>query len=199
MDSKQADYRRWILITLAAVVWLTLCLPPLIVNKPEAFQASGSIIVVLAILIYARERARRENVVTQAQRSQIVAMLEEHDKWGSYHESRAIRSSMENEVQLLNVRRSIEHDAKEQAQLRERIVSLQQALDENAKTHADLYAQMQQSHASWIDVHKDAEEVVQVQAPAAKTVERLEIFLIVFGTLQWGYGDRWVEYLHRIF
>ncbi|MFK7964935.1 MAG: hypothetical protein AB8C46_13310 [Burkholderiaceae bacterium] len=97
----QGAHQRYSLILLAVVVWLILCLPPLLSNRPDSFQASGSIIVVVAILIYARERTRRESEVSQAQRIQIVALLDEHENWGAYHESQVIRSAMENELALL--------------------------------------------------------------------------------------------------
>lgn len=167
MGSVTADYRRWGFILLAMVAWVFLCLPALLANSPEAFQVSGSIIVVMAILIYARERARRENVVTQAQRSQILAMLEEHDNWGFYHESRMARSAMENELQLLELRCSIDNNARLNTDVNTRMEDLMQTLDAGSQAHNALYQQMQNSHSSWVDVHKQAEEVVQSQAPAA--------------------------------
>lgn len=38
-------------LVLGLAVWLVFCLPALLKNQPDAFQASGSLIVIMAILI----------------------------------------------------------------------------------------------------------------------------------------------------
>lgn len=199
MSSLTSQHRRIILIILAMLVWLAWCLPSLLANLPDAFQASGSVIVVMAVVIYARERSKRESEVTQAQRRQIVAMLNEHDHWGSFHESRVSRSALKNEIQLLELRRLMSSGESAIKSVDDRIASVQQELIDTSDKHARLHENMQQSHANWVKINSDAEDIVLRQAPTAKAMEKLEIFLVALGTLQWGYGDRWVEMFHNTF
>ncbi len=188
--------RMTLFFLLALMIWLVFCLPPLLTNRPDAFQASGSLIVIMAILIYARERALRQNDVALAQRNQINAMLDEHDTWGSYHESRVKRSALETEAQLIELRCAVSDNKEQTSELNSRIAQIQKTLSESRSHHEHLHQQMQKSHAKWVEVHSDAEEIVQSQGPAAKSLERLEIALVVIGTLQWGYGDQLVRHLY---
>lgn len=40
------------------------------------------------------------------------------------------------------------------------------------------------------------EELVGVQEPWARFLGCVELWFIIFGTIQWGYGNKWVEILH---
>jgi len=187
--------RRLILTLLAALVWLVWCLPPLIGNRPDDFQASGSVIVLLAVLIYARERVRRENEVFDAQRLQIVSMLEQHDSWGDFHASQTKRDTIENDIKILRLRSAMKLSKDEHQEIDQRIEKLSIDLSDGAERHGQLEKKFEVSHAASMKANVASEETVRLQTPNAKAVEKLELALIAYGTLQWGYGDRWVEYL----
>lgn len=194
-----AKHRRLVLTFLAVGVWTAWCLPPLLQNQPEAFQASGSVIVIMAVLIYARERARRESEVVGAQRAQIVAILDDHETWGDYYSSQLRRKETETDLKFLQLRQAIEKGKVGKAALKKQATQLEYQLAESAKLHGQYFRKMELSHKASKKTYESTERTVRLLAPAAKAFERLELALVAFGTLQWGYGDHWVEYLHSIY
>ncbi|MFK7964934.1 MAG: hypothetical protein AB8C46_13305 [Burkholderiaceae bacterium] len=89
-------------------------------------------------------------------------------------------------------------NAESDIELSRRIETLLKELQDSSEHHEQLRQKTLDAHEYRSKVHRDAENVIHSQAPAAKTLERFEIALIVLGTLQWGYGDRLVVLLHKL-
>lgn len=195
MSGKLTLSRHAVFSASAALIWLIFSLPPLILNNPDAFQASGSIIVAWAVLFYARDRARRENEIVKAQRQQLVAILDEHDAWGDYHAVKSKIEFQEHELRHLKLLKSLGHAASGETGVAEQIAELEADLaDRSALEKLRIRREAKDREAK--DAAKRAEATARHQGPAAKLLSRLELVLIVYGTLQWGYGDKWVGLVH---
>ena len=176
--------------------WLIWCLDPLLNNKPESFQAAGSIIVAWGIYSYGRERSTREKILNSINTGAIISAVNRVSAAQEFHESVAENTA---NIHLLNHYRLIKSlgmKAPEVGDLNSAIAKLE-AILANRERHDELYDKFVKMHDVVLEDTNQMRSARDGHEPWVKFLTKLELYFVLFGTLQWGYGNLWVETLHE--
>ncbi len=77
-------------------------------------------------------------------------------------------------------------------------VSKLKQLTEDRTEHNKIYKNLVDKSEQVKKSQEASDRVSNVQGKWAKRVGRVELWFVIFGTLQWGYGNKWVETLKDI-
>lgn len=174
-------------------------MPPLVHNEPANFQAAGSLIVVVAILMLSRARAQYENTYRDWIKSRFSARLSKLDEQVRVIEERANFTANLHSLQIAQIsdQMNFDHPWREvkKEKWEEIAENLNLQLDKNTP-FPDLPRKISESENMELQFKDFEGEFL----PWMTRVWRLEVVLLILGTLQWGYGDRFVRFLFvRVF
>ena len=176
-------------------IWAIFSLGHLMANEPEAFQAAGSIVVAFAVFTLARSRVSYESALRRSQEIFIAAYLKKLDEQRKINEQRTENTFRMHALQIaqmsmhLNVPSIVGPSNAEE--LRREEEELQQ-LFANGSHFPPIEAVSELGKAQ-----TQLETNVSNLEPWANFIWKLEVFFIILGTLQWGYGNFWVTFIHE--
>lgn len=188
-------FRKFLFILIALIIWAIWSLGPLLNNNPADFQAAGSIIVAWAIVFYGRERVSREKIRGIYQSNALFSSIKYLETRQQMHEKIAENTANRDALchfRLLETLGLKDTAVPDQLLAIRELEMLAKDDTENEKLYRDFRSAQERSHAyrnEWNE-HEERHE------PWLRVIARLETVAVVFGTLQWGYGDRWVKMIH---
>jgi hypothetical protein len=181
---------------LAVAFWLVWCLDPLLNNKPERFQAAGSIMVAWGIYRFGKERLTREKILNSANAGAIISAINRLSAAQSFHESLAENTANMHSLNHYKLMKQLRVKSQHIDDIDSAIEELEARLSDRTK-HDELYDK-------FVSLHNDVTDAVDEKSVARNRHEpwvgylaSLELYFVIFGTLQWGYGNFWVETLHQ--
>lgn len=176
---------------IAIFIWAIWSLPSLIENRPVDFQASGSIIVAWAIFSYGRDRAKREKAISNAQTNAMVSAHNYLHAELEFSKSLSHNTSNMHSLSHLKILQALGMQDSNVKDTEEAIKSLElEAADQFE--HNSLFAKLQVASKKAEDDLKMATNMNIEQGKWVGHITRVELVFAIIGTLQWGYGDRWV-------
>jgi hypothetical protein len=191
------SWPHWLRATMAILlyvaIWSNFSLPALLRNDPFAFQAAGSIIVAWAIITIGRERFQSEESLQNAQYGSIVSALNRLEKHREVNEERLSTtfdlhlfyiSQNADKLGIPNPNNLSRDDMRAWAMdlnkiLYEKSGPVQIEEDQLVKDSLDYLKEVRETTGVWVKLQR-----------------RVEIVFLVFGTLQWGYGNKFVEAIY---
>ncbi len=194
-EKSKSFLRIFLFFIIAICIWAIWSLGSLINNNPADFQAAGSIIVAWAIVDYGQDRKSREKIRNMYQTNLVLSAIKYQAALLEMHERRAENTA--NRDALVHFRLLETLGLKDSAVADQRLAikeleALAEDNSENERLHNQLVSAQklaQSDQEAWVAHEKEYE-------PWLRYVARAELVMVVFGTLQWGYGDRWVATVH---
>ncbi|WP_424942320.1 hypothetical protein [Aliiroseovarius crassostreae] len=179
----------------ALFIWAIWSLEPLLKNNPADFQAAGSIVVAWAILFYGRDRLARENAIHSSNKALLVAAHNSIEARLELHKSIAENTQNMNMMAYAKLIRLLGIRDSELGCNDEAIERLELTVNDTKK-HIELHEAAVDADGELSKQLELSNDVESTQKPWTKLLYRAELGFAVFGTLQWGYGDKWVGAAH---
>ena len=181
---------------IAFFIWAIWSIEPFFANRPQDFQAAGSIIVAWAIFFYGRNRLIREDAIHASNKQLFVASHNFLITHLELHQSKADNTANMNSLSYARLLKMFGLKDREMGDTDEAIEALKRSVD-NLEKHTQLVENARAADAALTDSIEFNQKTEGAETTWAKIIYRVELGLVIFGTLQWGYGDRWVNSFHK--
>ena len=179
-------------------IWATWSIAPFFQNRPADFQAAGSIVVAWAIFFYGKDRLFRENAIHSSNKALFTAAHNSLNARLEFHRSLAENTQNMNSLAYARLLRVLGLRDEELGDNDKAIQNLE-ATSEETEAHYKLGEDARRADMELEKQIGRSNEMEEVQGKWTKIVYIAELGLVIFGTIQWGYGDRWVEAVHATY
>lgn len=183
---------------IALSIWAIWSVNPFFSNNPTDFQAAGSIIVAWAIFFYGRDRLFRENAINASHKALFVAAYNSVNARLAFHQSLAENTQNMNSLAYAKLLKMLGIKDQDLGDNDDAIEDLERSLQETEQH----YQLGQNSRDADVELERQlslSDETELVQGKWTRILYVVELAMVVFGTIQWGYGDRWVVATHNAF
>ena len=188
--------RAFLFVIGAISIWLIWSLEPMLSNEPIRFQAAGSIIVAWSIFSFGRDKILREKSISTTENNAIISEISRLRNHLEFSESLAENTANSHTLQHYQLLKSLGMTYPTISDLDQEIKILEDLLADK-EHHSQQYEALKVAHNSSIHAIKRSKIVRKEQEPWIRLLTKLELFFAIFGTLQWGYGNVWIEILHN--
>ena len=188
--------RAFLFLLSSTGIWLVWCLGPLLANEPSRFQATGSIIVAWGIFSFGRNKIKREKSIAMTEKNELVSAIEYIRQQLSFHESLATNTANVHTLQHYQLLETLGMNYENGPDLEKEIAHFEKLTGDHSN-HNRLHAELLAKQKTALNDATRMKSVRSEQQPWVQLLTKLELFFVIFGTLQWGYGDVWVELLHN--
>lgn len=183
-------------VALTICIWLAWSLPPILAKNPEAFQAAGSIIVAWSILFYARDRSSREKLIQQHRHNAMILVANRLDARIEFADSLANNTADMHTLAYAKVLKKLglqDSELGNTDQIIDNLEASYREAEEPTSKHSQLYQKLVTAETEATAAIELMTSEESVQSPWVRLLYNVELLFAAFGTLQWGYGNQWLE------
>lgn len=183
--------RAFLFVITAFAFWALFSLEALLENKPLDFQAAGSLVVCIAIFQYGLQKIKGTEYLANVNDTMVFTTLSYLRSRFEFTDSLTKNTFNLRELNRANLIKKLDLGASYE-DVDEKIEELENFF-ENLADHESKHQKMIARERAMLDAHAVWERNNNQQRSWAKLSGNIELALLIFGTLQWGYGDRWVR------
>lgn len=178
-------------------VWIAFSLPPLLNNQPEAFQAAGSIVVAWGVLFIGTKKIQYETSLRIADEVMITSAL---NRLEAHRRISDERTELTFDVHMLQIAQISAHSGVPNTigpQSPEEIQDLSESIQQ--RTSKGMFRPPPPEDEQATKALTQLKSIRSKFDPWVKLMWRMELTFVIFGTLQWGYGNHWAVALYEFF
>ncbi len=195
LTKKLPFWLRALLYTLSYLaIWANFSLPHLIENRPVEFQAAGTLIIAWAIFFLGRHRLQYEQATHSAETHALIASLNRLEAHRTINEERLNLTFDLHMLQLSELSKKVgipnPFGPTTAAEISDHALSIQKRMNGKVEIEAPEEDRIVAEAIKSLKANK--KEIV----PWTKLTWKIELFFLVAGTLQSGYGSFWVTIIH---
>lgn len=176
-------------------IWAVVCVPKIWLEDETRFQAAGSLVVAYTIAILVTRRAAYDRSLALSQEVAVTTALNRIEAHRKISEIRSDNTADLHAVQLVQISNHIGVPCPIGPQNETELRELGQDLEKRLAAESFPPPKEDQAFVKAIDQLKEKRTALETWV---SFMWKLEVFFLVFGTLQWGYGDQWLIYARAL-
>tara|TARA_Y100000815_G_C13303217_1_gene485424 strand:+ start:783 stop:1436 length:654 start_codon:yes stop_codon:yes gene_type:complete len=193
-DANRQRLKTFLFVLCSFAIWCNFCLAALLSNDPSGFQTSGTIIIAWGVFWYGRDRVAFEKSIQATQRNQLFSAVNHLNARLDYHESLTENTQNQNTLSHLKLLKVLNIKDQMGRTPDADIASLEELLSDQTR-HDNIFEKLRKETELVASDKEIAKQLNFSQSHWEKVSGRVELWFIIIGTLQSGYGDQFVTIL----
>ncbi|MEM7318066.1 MAG: hypothetical protein AAF408_03490 [Pseudomonadota bacterium] len=181
--------RAFLFVVTTIGIWCIWCLGPLLSGDEKAFQAAGSIIVAWAVASWGADRGSRQRIISKYQENAFVSAINAQEAKMRLHEKLSHDTADMHSLSYFKLLRTLGLKDEAVDNQDKAIAELEVAQRDRSETKK-LHQEAEFAVKNQIKANREWQLVNSEEEPWVRLLLRIELFFVVLGTIQWGYGDQ---------